>query len=882
MPVVVALDLLKNVQVQAIIGPLTSSQAEFVLNLGSRSHVPIVSFSATSPSLSPAHSPYFVRAALNDSSQVTCIAALLDLFGWKQVVPIYEDTGYGTGIVPYLVDAFQEISTRIPYRSVIQSSASDDQIRAELYKLKTMSTRVFVVHMSSALGSRLFLHANEVGMMEEGYVWLITDGLTNLLDAMDPSVLESMQGVLGVRSYVPRSSRLSNFTAKWRAKFRQENPEAGAAEPSLFSLWAYDTIWALAMAAERVKNPGTNFQVIQGGNNSTELGSLGVSQTGPKLLRAIMDTRFRGLSGDFLLVDGQLQSSTFQIVNVNGKGGREVAFWTPANGISRKLVKDPRRNNTQRRPSPVDVGPIIWPGEARAVPKGWETPTGEKKLRVGVPVKDGFKEFVDVERDPITNQTSIGGYCIEVFDAVMNRLPYAVPYEYVPFPDETTGQSTGSYDELIRQVAEQKYDAVVGDTTILGYRSSEVDFTLPFTESGWSMVVRVKENRRKNAWIFVKPWTTGLWVVCFAFFLFTGFVVWMIEHRINPAFRGPPAQQFGTIFYFAFSTMVFSQKETIVSNFSRFVVIVWVFVVLILQSSFTASLASLLTVQQLEPSVTDIGQLLRNGDNVGYQEGSFIGRHLGSFGFDDKKIISYKTTDQYAEALSKGSSNGGVSAIFDEIPYIKVFLSQFCADYTMAGPTYKTDGFGFVFPRGSPLVPDISRGILNVTEGEEMTRMEKKWFQERASCPSQDNKLMSSTGLTLKSFEGLFFITGGVSVLALLLFLAIFFYENRHELETTTSEDSIWKRAAARLVAWGKHYDKKDLSSHTFRKDDERRSSSTVYPEVAGDASPARTSVPQSPVSTSVHSDRGNGSQPAGEDMFSRDMDGPQAQSDEP
>ncbi|KAK3024079.1 hypothetical protein RJ639_044181 [Escallonia herrerae] len=47
-----AQDLLKNVKVQAIIGPVTSMQANFVNNLGEHSQVPIISFSATSPSLS--------------------------------------------------------------------------------------------------------------------------------------------------------------------------------------------------------------------------------------------------------------------------------------------------------------------------------------------------------------------------------------------------------------------------------------------------------------------------------------------------------------------------------------------------------------------------------------------------------------------------------------------------------------------------------------------------------------------------------------------------------------------------------------------------------------------------------------------------------------
>ena len=52
------------------------------------------------------------------------------------------------------------------------------------------------------------------------------------------------------------------------------------------------------------------------------------------------------------------------------------------------------------------------------------------------------------------------------------------------------------------------------------------------------------------------------------------------------------------------------------SNLSRFEVIIWVFVVLILTSSYTASLTSMLTVQQLQPTLTDVNELIGRGDYV--------------------------------------------------------------------------------------------------------------------------------------------------------------------------------------------------------------------------------------------------------------------------
>ncbi|CAI0376536.1 unnamed protein product, partial [Linum tenue] len=79
-----ALDLIKNVQVQAILGPETSMQANFLIPLGEKAQVPIISFSASSPTLASIRSPYFFRATQKDSTQVNAIAAIVKAFGLPQ------------------------------------------------------------------------------------------------------------------------------------------------------------------------------------------------------------------------------------------------------------------------------------------------------------------------------------------------------------------------------------------------------------------------------------------------------------------------------------------------------------------------------------------------------------------------------------------------------------------------------------------------------------------------------------------------------------------------------------------------------------------------------------------------------------------------------
>ncbi|KAH7867348.1 hypothetical protein Vadar_032294 [Vaccinium darrowii] len=829
-----AIDLLKNVKVQAILGPQRSSQAEFVVDIGSKTQVPIIS-QAMSPSLSPTDNPYFIRGAHIGSSQVESLTAIIKAFGWREVVLIYEDTDYGRGLVPYITDAFVGISTQVKHRSVLSLSASDDHILQELYKLMTIRTRVFVVHMLPSLASRFFTKVKQLEMMKKGYAWIITDGLTALLHSMDPGAINCMQGVIGVKPYIPKSSQLENFKVRWRKRFQQQNADMDRIELNVFGLWAYDSVTALAMAVGRSGIGKSKFKKPVAMENSTDLVAIGTSEMGPRLLQSIQNIKFKGLSGDFHLVNGQLQPSAFQIVNVIGRGEiRGVGFWTREYGISKDLSLSSNKNYTTNK---EDLG-VIWPGESDIVPKGWEMPTGEKKLRVGVPVKAGFREFISVERDPKTNAVIPKGFCIEVFKEVMESLPYAVPYEFCPF-ETPDGESAGSYDDLVYEIFLGNYDAVVGDITIVSNRSRFVDFTLPYTESGVAMVVPFKDDDRKNAWIFMKPLKMDLWLTTGFLFVFTGFVVWLVEHRVNKEFRGPPGKQVGMIFWFSFSTLVFAHKEKLISNLSRFVVIVWVFVVLVLTSSYTASLTSMLTVQKLKPSITDIRDLKQAKEHVGYQQDSFVAGLLKNKAFDPSNFKNYSTFEEYDEALSRGSKNGGVAAIIDELPYIRLFLSdrKYCAKYTMVGPIYKTAGFGFAFPKGSPLVPDVSRAVLSVTEGDAFTRIQNEWLGEGATCAEQDGARVTSDSLTLDSFKGLFLVAGVASLSALILFMSIFLYDN---WDILASNDLSMRQ---KLVVMAKTFDEeKDNSSNASKR-------KTPTGESMAVPAAARADCPQSPAS---------------------------------
>ncbi|CAM8898113.1 unnamed protein product [Rhodiola kirilowii] len=814
-----ALDLIKNSQVEAIIGPPTSMQTHFILSLCNKAQVPIISFSASSPLLSPTRNPYFFRATQNDSAQVAALSSLVNHFSWREAVPVLAQDEYGEGIVPFLTDALQKVDCRVPYRAAIAPEATDSEVSEELYRLRSMETRVFIVHMLPDLGIRVFKKAMEIGMMEADFVWIVSDGMANMLDNMNSTVLESMNGVLGIRNHIPKSKQLEEFRIRWKRKFQSENADVLDAKLDIFGIWAHDAALALAMAVEKVfgnRTQASRFQSNTVTVNATDLDSLHVSNAGPQLREALLSLSFEGFAGNFHFLNGEIQPYAYQIVNVNENGGRGIGYWTALGGISRVLNLN--KNGTSSHP---ELGQVIWPGENKQVPKRWTVPAIGKKLTIGVPVKHGFLEFVNVTTDPVTNAINVTGYCIDVFEAVMKAMPW-VQYEYLPFA-LPNGTSLGSYNDLTQQVFLGKFDAVVGDVTIIANRSLYVDFTLPYTESGVSMIVPIKDDSTKNPWVFLMPLTWQLWVTSFGFFIFIGFVVWVLEHRTNEDFRGPPLYQIGTMFWFSFSTMVNAHREKVVSGLARFVMIVWVFVVLILIQTYTASLTSMLTVQKLQPTITDVNELIRLGYKVGYQEGTFVLDLLKELKFENSKLVPYKSLEELEAAFR----NGSVAAVFDEIPYMQLFLGKHCSEYAMVGRAYKTDGFGFVFPKGSPLAPNVSRAILIVTQGEEMVKIESKWFGQQASCPDGSSTRRSSSSIGLGSFKGLFLIAGCASVSALIIYAAIFVYQHRQVMSSLTSW---WNK----VVVMSRQFDQKDVSSHTFKKFQFHQESGTSSPHPMG------------------------------------------------
>ncbi|KAL2232770.1 UNVERIFIED_CONTAM: Glutamate receptor 2.5 [Sesamum indicum] len=748
--------MLQHEEVHGIVGTQDPIEETFFVELGEKVHMPIISFTARTSTLSYKENRYFVRATPDDAIQAQVLATICQGFEWHEVVVLYEDTDYGNQFLSYMNKAFQEVEIRLAYGIAFSSSAEDSHLVQQLDKLRTQQTRVFVVHMNPYLGFRLFNLAKKVGVMSEGFAWIMTDSLSNFVNSMDTVTRDSMQGVLGIRPYISHSEDLESFQERWKRNMILKNTTGPLMKLNAYCLWAYDAVTALAIAIENIAPLNSTLFDINVTRNGTDK-RLRISRIGPQLLDKLSSTKFRGLSGDFELVDGKLKQSAFEIFNVIGNGEKSVGYWTRNRGITRELNST---GTTIYSTSVKELKSITWPGDSVIRPKGWAIPaTG--KLRVGLPWKHGFTEFVNVIIDPATKQTNATGFSISIFLATLDLLPFPINYEFYHYND--TKNIDWSYDDMLHEIP-QKFDMVVGDTTIWAPRAAYVDFSLPYSESG--VILVVKNKKPFDMWIFVKPLRWDLWLAIIVACFLMGIVLHILERRVtreDTDLLSANTERPRMVYWSPVAVLAFPERNMVSNNWSFFVLVVWLFMAFILMQSYTANLSAILTVDQLKFAFSD-------NYYIGCQEGSFMKEFLiEQLHISASRLRTYSSAEDYHNAMSLGSKNGGIDAIFDEIPYMKLFLNKYDSQYKMVGPTYRTGGFSFAFPRGSPLVSHFSKAIMDVTQGPNMTAIEQENFGPGYSSqdPLSSTISQQTSSLTLHDFAGLFLIIGSVTIFAL-------------------------------------------------------------------------------------------------------------------
>lgn len=199
------------------------------------------------------------------------------------------------------------------------------------------------------------------------------------------------------------------------------------------------------------------------------------------------------------------------------------------------------------------------------------------------------------------------------------------------------------------------------------------------------------------------------------------------------------------------------------NGLTRLVLGSWLFAILVLTTSFSASLTSLMTNSWSQPSVLDVETLKRMPDaTVGCNAESFMYSYLiNTLEFDPSKVRKMNSIDDYPEALR----NGSINAAFFISPHADVFLAKNCKGYTKAVSSFKLGGVGFAFPKASQLTAKLSTSIAELTLSNHISIMEQN-LRDSFNCSPSHKEY--GLGLGAEPFLGLFLICGSIAFLVLM------------------------------------------------------------------------------------------------------------------
>ncbi|XP_016647148.1 PREDICTED: glutamate receptor 2.8-like [Prunus mume] len=488
-------------------------------------------------------------------------------------------------------------------------------------------------------------------------------------------------------------------------------------------------------------------------NVSTNLATLGTSAMGKTLVETVLSLTFRRLSGNFQLVKGQLEASDFEIFNVIGNKERIIGYWIKPEKV---LSRHPKSDSSEAANSDVK----------RKLKQAGDTTDRPATKKLKQSYTASLASMLTVQRlQPVFTN---------IREIKMNG--YNIGYQKDSF---IKGFLMDNLRALQSQSSRFSIPPNQMANTPKSGESSHIDMTKLISEMSklasppFSFPSLPTSFNISSLFPIPMDRTNYLsWKSQFEDVLEMHGLAEVIKKTTDP----PKVQEDGSVH------PEFARDKLVLS---------WI------KATSSSSIKILLI-----PCTT------------AYQAWNLLGKRLSPLA--ESKLKALVTIEDYKHALSKGTKNGGVAAIFDEIPYLKLFIAKNCSEYTMVGPTYKTDGFGFAFPRGSPLVSYMSRAILNVTQDKsKMDSIEEKSFgNNQTICDDQSAKKISDgRSLHVYSFGGLFIIAGVVSMFSLLMYMYRFLCSQWPTLRTTIhSENSFWWK----MVELAKHFDKKDLTSHPF------------------------------------------------------------------
>ncbi|XP_037664895.1 glutamate receptor ionotropic, NMDA 2C [Choloepus didactylus] len=378
------------------------------------------------------------------------------------------------------------------------------------------------------------------------------------------------------------------------------------------------------------------------------------------------------------------------------------------------------------------------------------------------------------------------GFCIDILKKLAKVVKFS--YDLYLVTNGKHGKRVhGVWNGMIGEVYYKRADMAIGSLTINEERSEIVDFSVPFVETGISVMV-ARSNGTVSPSAFLEPYSPAVWVMMFVMCLtVVAITVFMFEYFSPVSYNqnltsgkkcGGPSFTIGKSVWLLWA-LVFNNSVPIENprgTTSKIMVLVWAFFAVIFLASYTANLAAFMIQEQYIDTVSGLSD-----KKFQRPQGQYPPFRFGTVpnGSTERNIRSnYRDMHTHMVKFNQRSVEDALTSLkmgkLDAFIYDAAVLNYMagkdegCKLVTIgSGKVFATTGYGIAMQKDSHWKRAIDLALLQFLGDGETQKLETVWLS--GICQNEKNEVMSSK-LDIDNMAGVFYMLLVAMGLALMVF----------------------------------------------------------------------------------------------------------------
>uniref|UniRef100_A0A673XBF6 Glutamate receptor n=1 Tax=Salmo trutta TaxID=8032 RepID=A0A673XBF6_SALTR len=399
------------------------------------------------------------------------------------------------------------------------------------------------------------------------------------------------------------------------------------------------------------------------------------------------------------------------------------------------------------------------------------------------------------------------GFCIDILKKLSRTTKFS--YDLYLVTNGKHGKLVrGSWNGMIGEVVYKRADMAIGSLTINEERSEIIDFSVPFVETGISVMV-ARSNGTVSPSAFLEPYSPAVWVMMFVMCLTVVAVTVFIFEYCSPVGYnrslvsakdpGGPTFTIGKSVWLLWG-IVFNNSVPIENpkgTTSKVMVLVWAFFAVIFLASYTANLAAFMIQEQYTDTVSGLSDKKFQKPQEQYPPFRFgtvpngsTERNIRS-NYPEMHAHMVKYNQKGVEDALNSLKSGKLDAFIYDAAVLNYMAGkdEGCKLVTIgSGKVFATTGYGIALQKESRWKRPIDLALLQFLADGDTQKLQTVWLT--GICRNEKKEVMSSK-LDIDNMAGVFYMLLVAMGLSLLVFSweHLLYWKLRHSVRKSERLD---------------------------------------------------------------------------------------------